>query len=135
MVPSLISLLLCDQVIVDSRTGKKSIIGLFKSINLAEVPFAFGGFTLFARLADVDGSYTFQVNVVDLSQDKTLASVKTSEANAPEAARYIDLLLTIPPVPFERPAVHEFQLFANDVYLGRCLIDVKQATQTGGPPA
>jgi hypothetical protein len=128
MVPSLISLLLCDQVIVDVRTGKKTIVGLFESINLIEIPSKFGGFTLFVRLADTEGCYVFRVNVVDLSQDKTLATITTSEASPPGNARYVDLLLTVPPVPFERPATHEIQFFANDVYLGRSLIDVRQAT-------
>ncbi|HVN77642.1 MAG TPA: hypothetical protein VMW38_01460 [Terriglobia bacterium] len=132
MVPSLISLLLCDQVIVDARTAKKTLVGLFDSINLIEFPSQLGGFTLFARLADMEGTYVFRLSVVDLSQDKTLATVVSSEANAPETARYADLLLTVPPILFERPATHEFQLFANDIYLGRSLIDVKQATITGG---
>jgi len=36
--PKLVALLICDQVIQDARSGKKSFIGVFDNINAASVP-------------------------------------------------------------------------------------------------
>jgi len=57
-VPSVLAVLVCDSVILESQTGKQSIIGIFDNIHAAQAPFSQRvGF--YARLTDAEGEYKF----------------------------------------------------------------------------
>ena len=132
LIPTVVALLLCDTVIIEEGTGKKSLIGVFDRFNFPEFPAQVQGFSFYARLTDVEGNYTFRIDVTDLEFDKVILSIDSSEALTPENVRYMDLVLTMPPVKFPRPGNYEFQLYANRVYIGREVVIVRKLEERGG---
>lgn len=54
--PVCISIVLCDQVIEDKTTGKKSLIGLFDKINCGSFPVKHGAMAVIVSLTDVQGT-------------------------------------------------------------------------------
>lgn len=120
-------MLLCDQVITDAETGKKTLVGVFDAIHPENVPFLYaGGFSVYARLSDAEGKYLFKVEVVYLDEDKALSSIETAVLQAPDRLAFVDLVLRIGGMGFEKFGKYEFQLFANNVYIGRSTITVTQ---------
>src|SRR3990172_6809166 len=123
-IPAIRAILMCDTVIQEAGTGKKTLVGVFDRFVFPNVPAQIGGFTFFARITDLNGSYSFRIDVVDLREDKKLARIETNEFTHDDPLGSMDLVLPIPPIRFINFGKHEFQLYANNIYLGRCVIDV-----------
>jgi len=70
-VPAVLALLLCDQVITDAQTHKKSLIGVFQNVNSFSFPAPLK-VALYAKLADAEGNYDLKVRVVRLKDDSLL---------------------------------------------------------------
>ncbi len=56
-VPIPLAMVICDTVIEDKLTGKKSLIGLFNNINAKSVPTAHTGLNVYIALTEGIGSY------------------------------------------------------------------------------
>lgn len=123
----MLAILLCDQIIVEQGTNKKSLIGLFDRLHTQEVP-ATRRLGFFARLTDLEGTYNFEIRVVYLGhEEESVGTVKISDFQIQDRLGMVDIALNLPPVPFPRFGRYEFQLFADDVYLGRAVVETVQA--------
>jgi hypothetical protein len=127
-VPSVIAILLCDRIIEEVGTHKKSLVGIFDRITVpapVQMPLAF-----YARLTDAEGKYKFRVNVMSLSDENLVMQGETSEGEIKSRLDVTEVGMTFPPVPFPTPGRYEFQLYGNDVYLGHATVHV--AGKEGG---
>jgi hypothetical protein len=125
-VPSVLAILLCDHIIIEQGTGKTSLIGIFDDLNVPQVPVA-QGLGFFARLTDAEGHYQFTIREVYLGeQEKVLGRVDVNPIDAVDRLGMIHLSLNLPPLPFPDFGRYEFQLFADEIYLGRATLQVKQ---------
>jgi len=121
-VPSLLAILVCDSVIVDSQSKKPSVVGIFDSINATQAPFS-QRLGFFARMTDAEGEYKFTVRVVYLGdEEQIVAGLETETVPVQNRLQVLNLALNLPPVPFPNFGRYEFQLLANDVYIGRAVI-------------
>lgn len=126
-IPSLLAILMCDQVIIDAATSKKTLVGLFDHIGASQFP-AMQPVGFYARLTDLEGEYTFVIRVVNLTDgEKRVGELRTPPIKQPDRLAFLELALNLPPVPFPQPGQYEFQLYANEDYIGRSVIKV-------GPP-
>jgi len=64
-IPSVLAIVLCDWIIIEQGTGKKTLVGLFDNLNAPAFPFL-RPLGFYARLTDLDGDYKFDVRVVRL---------------------------------------------------------------------
>ncbi|MCH8964204.1 MAG: hypothetical protein IIB58_04525, partial [Planctomycetes bacterium] len=53
--PDVLSLLVCDQILIDRLTGKTSLIGMFSTIGAARFPVRHPQLCVFASLTDGRG--------------------------------------------------------------------------------
>ena len=58
-----LNMLLSDQVMLDSRTGKYSLIGMFQLIRTVRLPAIYPRFTVFAELVGNDKENNFQLEI------------------------------------------------------------------------
>lgn len=126
-VPSLLAILLCDQVILEQGTGKKTLVGIFEDINSPGEPIPHRvGF--FARMTDLEGSYNFAIKVVRIAPEGEVV-VAGGQLSLPQAITdrlaNVDLALNVPAV-FPKFGKYEFQLFANDMYIGRAVLNCRK---------
>ena len=66
VLPKVNSFLLCDYIIQEHRTGKKSLIGIFHNIIAGQFPFAHPSLFIYANLSDAMGTYDFEIRLLDL---------------------------------------------------------------------
>lgn len=125
--PTLLSILICDSIIIEKATEKKSLIGIFDVLHSTNLP-AVRPMGFFARLTDLEGEYRFVVRVVHLSVDgeKVVSAVETAPVPISDPLAVLDLALNLPPMQFPSFGRYEFQLLANDCYMGRSTMTVTE---------
>jgi hypothetical protein len=128
-IPSVLAILLCDVIIIDQETKKTTLVGLFENLNVGAFP-TMQKVGLFARLTDMEGPYKFMLRIVRLDGDKEeLMAGAEFEHQANDRLANLNVALNLPGVPFTAPGRHEFQLFADGIYIGRAALAVQQAVQ------
>ncbi len=128
-IPSVLAMLLCDQIIIDAQTQKKSLIGIFDTFNAVAFPAA-ANIAVYAKLADAEGQYKFKIRVVHLKDERLLGEV-SADGMIQTRLEPADVAVYLMGFAVPEPGKYEFQLFANDVYLTRITLT---ARQIGVPP-
>lgn len=118
-VPSVVAMLLCDKVITEAGSYKKTLVGIFDRWLLPQLPTNVGGFWVYGRLTDAAGKYVFKVRFVYLDDDKVLGEAVTDEITATDRLAFFDLAFPVPALAVEKPGLYEIQLYSNDIYIGR----------------
>lgn len=128
-VPSVLAMLLCDQIIIDALTQKKSLIGIFDKLNVLSFPAGLNC-AVYAKLADAEGNYRFKIRVVHLKDERLMGEV-TADGLVKTMLESADVAVYLNGFVVPEPGKYEFQLFANEMYLSRTTLD---AVQLGAPP-
>jgi|SRR5579885_1401303 len=128
--PSLTAFLVCDMVIDDKATSKKSLIGAFTHIWAQGFPCVHHKMAVYFCLTDAEGDYEVVLRLVNSETEETLAEAGVSLTITDRLA-ISDFGVNIPVVQFPTPGRYEFQLFANKEFLGRRDFLVTQL----GPPS
>jgi hypothetical protein len=126
-VPFLLALLICDYVIIEAVSNKKSAIGIFDNLWAEAIPVQ-QRIGILARLTDMEGQYALSIKVVRIEGDSEHLIVKGEFAPVIVVDRLhkIDLALNLPSVQFPAFGAYEIQLFANDIFLGRASLNVQK---------
>lgn len=77
--PSLSALLVCDQVIEDKATNKKSIIGAFTHIWAQSFPCSHQKMGVYFCVTDAEGSYDITLRLANADSDQVLAEGETGQ--------------------------------------------------------
>jgi hypothetical protein len=93
--PSVQAFLVCDQVIEDSVTKKKSLIGLFTHLQAVNFPFQHSQMGLYFCLTDAEGTYHFDIDLIYLNNEQLVCRAT---------------LPNIPSLVFPAPGRYEFRL-------------------------
>ena len=74
--PILLAMIICDSMIEDKKTGKKSLIGIFNSINSATVPCTHPALNVFIVLTEGIGDYQVSLRCIKSDDEKPLIDLK-----------------------------------------------------------
>src|SRR5713101_1532169 len=108
-VPSVLAMLLCDQIIVDAQTQKKSLIGIFENFNAMVFP-AIANISVYAKLADAEGQYKFKIRVVHLRDERLIGEV-FADGMIQTRLEPVDVAVYLMGFTVPDPGKYEFQLF------------------------
>ncbi|RMF78302.1 MAG: hypothetical protein D6744_10250 [Planctomycetota bacterium] len=125
-LPTLISLLLCDQVIDDRMTNKKSAIGLFNTIVVNSTPARLPHLAVMATLTEIGSRTPLELRLVSDADNDTLISTHGA-VEAPNPLAMVDLVFAMQGVQIPRPGQYAFELHAGDHILGRRRFHVLRA--------
>lgn len=129
-IPSVLATLLCDWIIVEQGTAKKTLVGLFDGLSSSSFPIS-RPVSFYARLTDLEGHYHFTLRIVRLDGDnEELMAGAEFESNADDRLGILEVALNLPPVPFTASGRYEFQLYAEDVFIGRAVLNVTPQPNT-----
>lgn len=116
--PTLVSLLICDQVIDDKLTNKKSAIGLFNTVLVTGFPATIPQMAVMASLTEITTRTQVELRLVRDKDNAVLFSSK-GFVDAPNPLATVDLLFTMQGVRFPEPGQYAFELLAVTELLGR----------------
>lgn len=118
----MVAMLVCDQIITEANTNKKSLIGVFDNMTSAGFPMAVVRIGVYAKFADAEGDYLFRLRIVNL-KDESLVGELHVQAMIADAMQYSDMALNFGGFQLPEEGKYEFQLFAGDIYLHRVTIN------------
>jgi hypothetical protein len=116
-IPSVVAMLVCDQVISEQGTGKKSLIGIFENISAPAFPTQ-TRLAIYAKLVDASGYYHILIRLVNLKDESKVAEIK-AELKIIDPTACAELALNIAGIILPAAGKYEFQLYANDAFLHR----------------
>lgn len=115
--PSVQAFLVCDSVIIDSLTGKKSLIGTFTHLWAANFPCQHPQMGVYFCLTDAEGTYQFEIRLVYLDKDQLVGKAALSPITIKDRLEINDFGLNIPSLVFPGPGRYEFRLFADGQFV------------------
>ena len=127
-------MLICDYVITERGTNKKSLIGVFENIGAATFPCTHFAMSVYIKLTDAQGGYSFRLELVDLQSDMLIGkSEMPEEVRVPSPLDAHELVFNLRGVRFMHPGKYEFRIFANDKIFGQKRLVVEQVDANRPP--
>ncbi|GIW54291.1 MAG: hypothetical protein KatS3mg082_0695 [Nitrospiraceae bacterium] len=108
--PSVQAFLVCDTVIEDSLTKKKSLIGIFTHLQALAFPFQHHQMGLYFCLTDAAGTYHFDIELVYLNTEQLVCRAALPNVYIADRLQISDFGINIPSLVFPAPGRYEFRL-------------------------
>lgn len=131
LIPSVVAMLVCDQIINEQGTNKKSLIGVFQRVYSSSFPVLIPKLGVYIKLVDVVGKRSFTLRIVKL-EDESLVTELKADIELPDESQPAELAINMQNFPFHSRGKYEFQLYAGEVYLHRTTVDAVLLDE-GGP--
>lgn len=133
--PEVKAFLLCDYVLHEAGSNKKSLIGIFEQVNSPRFPFRHGRMSVYANFTDAHGSYDLALRLVRIRDGKILLEAKGMRVQVQDPLQVSELGVNLEGIVFEEAGKYEFALYANEQFLqSKPFRVVKVETPAGGPP-
>ena len=125
--PKLNAMLVCDYVITEQGTNKKSLIGIFENINAAQFPCVHYSLTVYIKMTEARGSYVIRLELIDLRDEKIVAKAETPrEIIIADPLAAHELVFGWKGLSFPHAGEYEFRVFADDRFFGQKTFHVVQ---------
>jgi hypothetical protein len=132
-IPNVVAMLVCDQIITEEQTHKKSLVGIFDSFVSLTYPTALQRLAIYVKLADAVGSYQLKFRLVNLKNESLVMEIG-AEVKIADISQYSEIGINLSNIPFPELGKYEMQLYAGDIYLHRVMMSAGQASAEGGLP-
>jgi hypothetical protein len=132
-IPTAVAMLICDQVITEQVTNKKSLIGVFNNFYSLSFPALVQRLAVYVKLADAVGDYMFKLRIVKLKDESLIAEIGI-KAHIVDAGNYSELALNMGNIAVPEPGKYEFQLYEGENFLHRVTMQVELAQLPQGGP-
>lgn len=110
--PEVLTMVLCDLVITDAETNKKSLIGLFDRVETAVLPCVVHELHLYLALTDGHGPIRSEVACVAADDGEELFRGRTDVAFG-DPLEVVELHFVFPLARFPREGQYRFQFLAD----------------------
>jgi hypothetical protein len=130
--PSIKAMLICDNIITEALSGKKSLIGVFEKIGAQKFPFTHFSLGLYVNFTDALGKYEFKLELFDVEKQEAIATAKIPEANISDKLGTGELVFNLKGLKFSHPGRYEFRIFANNRLLGTKSFGVEEVKPPEG---
>ncbi len=130
--PIPIAFLVCDQVITDEATKKKTLVGVFDHIMVKQFPARHGPVALYARMFDSEGVHDCKVDYIKVDSQETLGNA-TGQIQVKSRNRSFEFSLNLPGIELPAPGEYEFRLYIDSRMMQRArltAIEMKSSAKT-----
>ncbi|MFA4944023.1 MAG: hypothetical protein WC789_04905 [Lentisphaeria bacterium] len=111
--PQGLALLVCDTILEDRHTGKKSLIGLFDGLHAAQFPCVHPVMHVVVELSNITGKKNCRL-VCRHGDGDAVAFDAKGEVDCPDTSRVVQLAFGFRGVKFEKPGVWWISIYVND---------------------
>ena len=108
--PSVQAFLVCDCIIEDSLTKKKSLIGIFTHLQALSFPFQHPQLGLYFCITDAEGTYHFDIDLVYVNTDQLVCRASLPHLVIGDRLQISDVGINVPALVFPAPGRYEFRL-------------------------
>lgn len=126
--------LLCDYVLHEAGSNKKSLIGIFEQVNSPRFPFRHGRMSVYANFTDAHGTYELGLRLVRIRDGKILMEAKGMRIQVADPLQVSELGVNLEGIVFEEPGKYEFALYGNDQFFQSKPFQVRKVEQPQGTP-
>ncbi len=118
--PKANAMLICDYVITEQGTKKKSLIGVFENIGAATFPFVHSILSVYVKLTDARGDYKFRLELVQLKSETLIGRGEIpTVVTIPTPLMSHELVFNLRGIRFPEAGDYEFRIYANDRIFGQ----------------
>jgi uncharacterized protein DUF6941 len=132
--PEVKAFLLCDYVLHEAGSNKKSLIGIFEQVNSPRFPFRHGRMSVYANFTDAHGSYDLALRLVRIRDGKILLEAKGMHVQVADPLQVSELGVNLEGIVFEEAGKYEFALYGNEQFLQSKPFQVRKIDAPAGPP-
>lgn len=129
--PIVKAFLVCDQVIHDAQTGKKSLIGVFHELRSDRFPAVHPALWIYANLTNARGKYAIEIQLVDVDRNNVLGQGKPPEIEIPDPLQTTEISAQLRNVALPGPGTYEFHLLVNGEILATKAVRVSALRRSG----
>lgn len=112
-LPHVLAMIICDMVLDDRISGKKSLIGLFDAIAASSLPCLVNELFVFVALTEGHGEQTIHLRCVKASTNEELFDTDT-EVKFPDPLSVVEVNFGLCGCEFPEVGEYRFQLFAGE---------------------
>lgn len=105
--------MVCDHIIVEQGTNKKSLIGVFNNIGSTSFPVIHPQMSIFVAMTNGRGRLPTTLRFVRESDQKEIFSA-AGEVLFPSPNDVVELVFNIVQAPFEEPGLYTFEVYCDD---------------------
>ena len=135
--PVVKAFLICDQVIHDMQTGKKTLVGVFHEVRADRFPAVHPILWIYANLTNARGRSAIQIRLIDVANNHVLGSGQPPPLDIKGPLGTTEIAAQLRNVTLPQPGTYEFQLLVNDELIATKAIrasPVEDAQQPFGEP-
>jgi hypothetical protein len=131
--PTFNALLICDHTIREEQTMKMSLIGIFFAIGSANFPVVHHSLSVYLSVGDAEGHYKLRL---ELLRSDTMQRIGRGESEVDVLDRRLpaEFVFVLQALAFDQPGRYQFDLYANDEWVGSQSFQVLQLKSTSGEP-
>jgi hypothetical protein len=107
--PEVLAMILCDQIITDVETNKKSLIGLFDQVETATLPCTVHELHVYLSMTDGHGMLPVSLSCIAVDEGEELFRGE-AEVEFVDPLQVVELQFVFPNARFPQPGEYRFQL-------------------------
>ncbi len=131
--PSGLAIVICDQVIEDKLTNKKSLIGIFNNINATSFPCRHPQISIFVSLTEGCGECATRLRIINEETNDVVADV-TGPIQFPDIHSVIELVFNLVGLVFPMPGLYSIEFYCDDALVLERRFHVTHSQPPKGPP-
>ena len=112
--PEGIALIICDQVITDARTHKKTLVGIFNQIAARKFPVVHPNLGIFLSISQGKGAYDGKLKLIHEDSDETLVSLN-GNVKFENPLQIVEVSFIINNLGFKQAGNYRFEFTCDDI--------------------
>jgi hypothetical protein len=108
-----LAIVICDQIIEDKLTGKKSLIGIFNQIGAQNFPCRHPQVCVFVSLTEGRGQCVARLRIVHDESNHVVAEVN-GQIQFPDVHTVVELNFNLVGLTFPDPGVYSIEFYCDD---------------------
>lgn len=131
--PSGLAIVVCDQIIEDKLTHKKSLIGIFNNINATSFPCRHPQLSVFVSLTEGRGQSNARLRIINEETNDTVTDVNGA-IQFPDIHAVVELVFNLVGLVFPSPGLYSIEFYCDDTLVLERRFHVSHAQPPKGPP-
>ena len=121
-------MVICDQILEDSNTSKRSLIGLFNSVACTSFPAVLSKLCVFVSITQIIGNVSLILVCRNETNGEPILGIP-SEAQSDNPNAVLEIGYELDNFSFPQPGLYTFELMHDDEYILQIRFNVLSAPQ------